>query len=368
MCGRTALVRSPADLRALVGARRVVASARPFRPSYNIGPGRYTPVIVRDSEGAVDAGAEDAERKDEPAAPADASAAEARGVSSDASAKDAHDSTAAKETTTAATCVTTMRWGLLPSYTKDDEVNKVAYNLINARSETVGTLSVFRRLVRRNRCVVVVDGFYEWHKQVRAGHEVKTPYFVRLSEQGDKPMLLAGLFDRWRPHDTSVETAESVDSYTILTCEPSQAIGWLHDRMPVILDEEGARKWLDCENVSFESCLPLLKPWAGKLVWHAVSDKVNNMRNDGADIWLPVEQAKEKQFQSGLGRFFTRQPQSPAKAASSASSSAAAATDAAPPPAPSDGDKSHTLKREHPDSAGEAPESPPKRARSEPSA
>lgn len=126
-------------------------------------------------------------------------------------------------------------------------------------------------------------------------------------------------------------------SYTVLTTSPSKALGWLHDRMPVILDEEGMQRWLDTgefsvaslwrplpfrvdgslvtcallsENYTFEQCLDLLKPFAvlccvcllivpfdvlsaqGDLEWHAVSDKVNKVGNDGPDIIERAEVAK----------------------------------------------------------------------------
>lgn len=115
-----------------------------------------------------------------------------------------------------------MKWGLVPSYTKADATPNY-FMMFNARSETLAERPAFRRLIHAKRCIVLLNGFYEWKK---VDKREKQPYYLTLApEKDEKPavMYLAGLYDRW----------QDVFSFTILTKPSCKSIQWLHDRMPV---------------------------------------------------------------------------------------------------------------------------------------
>jgi len=135
-----------------------------------------------------------------------------------------------------------MKWGLIPHWAKDD---KLQYSTFNARAEEFTTKPAFRDAwARGQRCLVVTDGFYEW-KKLDAKGRLKQPYAIAMAD-GDAQMVMAGLWAKWK----SPTSGEEVLSCTILTCEPNNAMGELHDRMPVILAENDCPKWLGEEPAS----------------------------------------------------------------------------------------------------------------------
>jgi len=141
-----------------------------------------------------------------------------------------------------------MRWGLVPSWAVDMSVGA---RMINARSETVATRPAFREALRRRRCLVPADGFYEW--SVPEGGR-RQPFLIRRVDR--RPFVFAGLWERWSPPDVEpacgerVESArgelvEPVETFTILTTSPNAVLSPLHDRMPVILPRVAIDTWLD---------------------------------------------------------------------------------------------------------------------------
>lgn len=125
----------------------------------------------------------------------------------------------------------TVRWGFVPSFaTAADE----APRSINARAETVAVRPPFRDAFRRRRCLVAVDGFYEWRREGRR----RQPYLVRL--RSHRPMGLAGLWERWRPRE-----GQPLLTGLVITCPAAGRLAAIHDRMPVILAPEAAARWLD---------------------------------------------------------------------------------------------------------------------------
>jgi putative SOS response-associated peptidase YedK len=170
--------------------------------------------------------------------------------------------------------LTPLLWGLVSYW---DEDPKKAVKPINARSESASVRPMFRKLMEIHRCVVPVDGFYEW-RTTPAG---KLPYYIRLAE--DAPMLLAGLWDRWQRGD-----AEPIESFTILTTPANASIAKLHDRMPAIIDVCDLSRWLDARDPAAAEAL--LKPLPMKrLRGHPVSRRVSSAINEGADLIEPVE-------------------------------------------------------------------------------
>ena len=128
-----------------------------------------------------------------------------------------------------------MRWGLVPSWSKDP---KAGPPLINARAETVATKPSFRTAFRRRRCLIPADGFYKWQK---TDSKTKIPHYIRMAK--DRPFAFAGLWECWQGGDGS-----PLESCTIVTTEANDLMRPLHDRMPVILPEKDFAKWLDPKN------------------------------------------------------------------------------------------------------------------------
>ena len=160
-----------------------------------------------------------------------------------------------------------LRWGLVPFWAKDPSIGN---RMINARAETVAEKPSFRAAYRRRRCVVLADGFYEWH---RAGN-VKTPYFISLAS--GEPFALAGLWERWedKESDLTLQTA------ALITTEANEYMAALHHRMPMVLEPDAANDWLDGNETMIETATgdcPPLRAWP-------VDRRVNNARNQGADL------------------------------------------------------------------------------------
>jgi len=171
-----------------------------------------------------------------------------------------------------------MQWGLIPKWTRPGERPKVAP--INARAETLTEKPMFRSLVKYRRCIVPANGFYEWKK----GASGKQPYYIEPS--GNQLMLFAGLFDEAKDGN-----GDPLESFSIITTESNHAMAELHDRMPVILDDDDLEAWLDRDLTEFAPLEHLLKPAPDDAIdLHPVSKDVNNTRNNGPDLIDPVEE------------------------------------------------------------------------------
>lgn len=169
-----------------------------------------------------------------------------------------------------------LRWGLVPFWAKDPSIGN---RMINARAETVAEKPAYRAAYRRRRCIVLADGFYEWHRE----RDVKIPYFVSLAN--GEPFALAGLWENW--HDKA--SGDDLQSATLITTEANQFMATLHHRMPVVLEAESADAWLggDDEMITTASDnAPRLRAWP-------VDRRVNNARNQGEDLIEPSGDAVE---------------------------------------------------------------------------
>ncbi|MFN3412669.1 MAG: SOS response-associated peptidase [Thermoanaerobaculum sp.] len=167
------------------------------------------------------------------------------------------------------------RWGLIPSWAKDPAIGN---RLINARAETLGEKPSFRRALVYRRCVIPATGFYEW--KLEAG--TKVPYFFRL--QSEKPMALAGLWERWQPPE-----GPPMVSFTIITTEANEFMKAVHDRMPAILPQEALSVWLNPSARDAAVLQKLLKPAPpGWLLAFPVARNVNNPAYDAPDCIAPV--------------------------------------------------------------------------------
>ncbi|KAG7642143.1 SOS response associated peptidase (SRAP) [Arabidopsis suecica] len=252
MCGRTRCTLRPDDVprashRHTVPTRFLHLDR--YRPSYNVAPGSYIPVLRRDNEVVGGDGV----------------------------------------------VVHCMKWGLVPSFTKKNDKPDF-FKMFNARSESVAEKASFRRLLPKNRCLVAVDGFYEWKKE----GSKKQPYYIHFED--GRPLVFAALFDTW--HNSGGET---LYTFTILTTASSSALQWLHDRMPVILgDKDSIDTWLD--DPSTTKLQPLLSPYEKPdLVWYPVTSAIGKPTFDGPEC---IQQIPRKTSQNSLiSKFFsTKQP------------------------------------------------------------
>jgi putative SOS response-associated peptidase YedK len=182
-----------------------------------------------------------------------------------------------------------MRWGLIPSWAKDENTGNA---LINARIETLTTRAAFKQAYQQRRCLVPADSFYEW--QEREGK--RQPFRVML--KSGEPFCFAGLWGRWiRPPtseqpDTDLPEAppsQTVESFTIITTQANAVMAPLHDGMPVMIRPEHYRWWLEHKpgNDLYQSALnsPLEVP----LKIYPVSNLVNSVKTDDPRCIEPVQ-------------------------------------------------------------------------------
>ena len=259
--------------------------------------------------------------------------------------------------------VESMTWGLVPSFTGAGE-KPDHFRMFNARGETLREKPAFGRLLRRRRCVALIDGFYEWRREgagKRAG--AKQPYYLYLRGSRDenesascehhetaeiaetaetadaetnvsrrwddatrvRPIRVAALYDVWRRKradadardaffDTNTDT-ETMTTCVLVTVDASERIAWLHDRMPAVLrSDEEVKAWLaggdgdgDGDGDSAEDRRPetLLRPYAAEdLTWHPVTLDVNAAgKLEGPRCCAPARRAAERDAGSVAGLF-----------------------------------------------------------------
>ena len=168
-----------------------------------------------------------------------------------------------------------VRWGLIPPWVKDPRRFSL---LINARSESVQEKPAFRNAMRRRRCLVPADGFYDW----KAEGGRSRPYCIRPKDGG--PIAFAGLWETWMgPNGEEMETA------AIITLPAAGEFARLHERMPVIVPPEAFNLWLDCGSVDATTAATLFAPVReGSLAAYEVSPAVNRADNDGPQLIEPA--------------------------------------------------------------------------------
>lgn len=171
-----------------------------------------------------------------------------------------------------------MHWGLIPKWTKPGQRPKVMP--INARSETAAEKPMFKGLIRRRRCIVPANGFYEW--QARGG--AKQPYFIHPEDRD--LFLFAGLWDE----ANAGPEGEPIQSFTILTTEANAAMASLHDRMPVVVPDDAVPDWLDREETEVEPLEAVLRVSVDTPIeLTPVSKAVNSPKNNSPELLEPVD-------------------------------------------------------------------------------
>ena len=173
-----------------------------------------------------------------------------------------------------------LRWGLIPSWSND---RSIASRLINARGETVSRKPSFRESYAQRRCLVPVDGFYEWRKE----GDAKQPFRIGFRE--GKPFAFAGLWETWIVPAGQEDAGETMETFTIVTTDANEKIAPIHHRMPVIVDPGDYDLWLTGEPDEAARVIRAFPP--DDMAFYRVSTRVNNVRNDDADCIAPLKKA-----------------------------------------------------------------------------
>lgn len=179
--------------------------------------------------------------------------------------------------------LTPMRWGLVPFWAKD---LKIGSKLINARSETVAAKPAFRSAYKKRRCLLGVDGFYEWAKV--EGAKRKQPYYITRAD--GELIVFGGLWERWNERDDDGnETGEIIRTCTIVTCGPNAEMSTIHNRMPLLMPTSRWDDWLDpTSDLGFVGELMAPAP-NGLLKLTPITTMVNSVRNKGEELIRPAE-------------------------------------------------------------------------------
>lgn len=235
MCGRFASYRDARDIAEDLDVDEVTPAAAAVRPSYNVAPTQDVRVVL--DRAGPDGGPV---RREMHAA----------------------------------------RWGLVPAWAPD---RRIGNKMINARRESLDSRPAFRSSLARRRCVLPVDGYYEWQR--RDGQRV--PYFVAAAST---PLALAGLYAFWRDPERDREDPDRwLLSTTVVTTAAVGELAAIHDRVPAVLGREAVEAWLDPGVAGPGQALAVLTD-AGPPELHArrVSPRVNTPAVDDPSLLAPV--------------------------------------------------------------------------------
>jgi len=168
--------------------------------------------------------------------------------------------------------LTMARWGLIPFWAKEE---KIGYKMINARAETITEKPSYRSAIKKKRCLILADGFYEWKKT----NGTKQPYRIYMKDE--ELFAFAGIWDYWAKDD------KHIISCSIITTNPNKLLKPIHDRMPVILPKEKEEAWLS--DISIDDAVALLKPHDDKSMCAIeISTLVNSPKNNTAEVLKAV--------------------------------------------------------------------------------
>lgn len=225
MCGRFTLTASPEEIECAFE----LDETPDLRPRFNVAPGQFIATITADAEGRR--------------------------------------------------CLEMRRWGLVPSWAKDETVGS---RMINARSETAAEKPSFRAAMRKRRCLVPVDGFYEW---TSAGAGAKQPNWIARPDRGC--FAIAGLWERWKTKDEAW-----LETCTLLTTRASDRLKVIHHRMPILIEVADRDRWLDPSMTDASALMDLFEPSTDDaLEYWAVSRRVNRPEHDDPDCIEPASES-----------------------------------------------------------------------------
>lgn len=223
MCGRYVLASSLPQLAAFFDAAYDASTETAYRPSWNVPPSRLVLALTTGEGGRV---------------------------------------------------ISRYRWGLVPSWAKEESFGARTFN---ARAESVATKPTFRAAFKSRRAIVPADAFYEWSKIPGEGRQ---PYAFARAD--GSPLAFAGLWETWRDPARSEEEDAPVRSCTIVTTEAGEDLGGIHDRQPVVLEREAVDRWLDPELRDRDELEAMLRPSpTGTLLRHRVGRAIGKVGIDG---------------------------------------------------------------------------------------
>ncbi|HTQ22515.1 SOS response-associated peptidase [Mycobacterium sp.] len=182
-----------------------------------------------------------------------------------------------------------MRWGLIPPWVKagpDGAPDNKGPLLINARADKVATSPAFRSSAKSKRCLVPMDGWYEWRPNAEK-KSPKTPFFMHRTD-GDQ-LFMAGLWSVWKP----AKDATPLLSCTIITTDAVGELAGIHDRMPLVLAEHDWDGWLN-PDAPLDTELLAQPPDVDGIELREISTLVNNIRNNGPELLEPAEPQPEQ--------------------------------------------------------------------------
>ncbi|NHB85960.1 SOS response-associated peptidase [Tessaracoccus sp. HDW20] len=168
-----------------------------------------------------------------------------------------------------------LRWGLVPGWAKAPTAT-----MINARVETLTVKPSFRKAASARRCLLPASGYYEWRPETPAGgrRPVKQPYFLHPPSG---PMVMAGIYEFWKGPDGWIA------STAIITTDATDELGWVHDRMPMVVPADSRDDWLDPGLTDAAAAVALLAT-PSNLAHRKVSRAVSTVGNDGPELILPL--------------------------------------------------------------------------------
>ncbi|WP_035798146.1 SOS response-associated peptidase [Kitasatospora mediocidica] len=183
-----------------------------------------------------------------------------------------------------------LRWGLVPAWSRSPET---AAKMINARADTVHEKPSYRQAFASRRCLIPVDGYYEWQTAPSETRPRRQPYFV--SRLDGAPLALAGLYEFWRDRARPADHPEAwLVTCTIVTTEAEELLAPIHERMPLYLQPSSFDAWLDPSLADAEEARALLvAPEPGLLQVVPVSAAVGSIRNNRPGLTAPVTPEEE---------------------------------------------------------------------------
>ena len=234
MCGRYAATKNPAAL--VQEFEAVDETGGEVREDYNVAPTKNVVTVVqrhpRDEDGTV--------LEDEPAVRS----------------------------------LRLMRWGLVPFWAKDPSVGN---RMINTRAETATEKPAFKRALAKRRCLVPADGWFEWRRDGKK----KEPFFMTGPD-----LAFAGIWESWRPKDSD---DDPLITFSIITTDSIGRLTDIHDRMPLLMTKQRWSSWLDPDRSDVADLLAPPRDLVDTLELRPISDKVNNVRNNGPELLDRVE-------------------------------------------------------------------------------
>ncbi|KAI0424779.1 hypothetical protein F5Y09DRAFT_323445 [Xylaria sp. FL1042] len=267
------------------------------RQSYNFAPG-YRGVVYRADVPDWGAGPR-SRRSDHASTEADDAASSSPGTITREQHQDTKERNVSAGSNEVHYKLQTMKWGLIPFWTKRNPGYGSVMKTINCRDDSLAQSGgMWSSMKARKRCIVTVQGFYEWLK--KDGGREKMPHYVKRKD--GKMMCLAGLWDVVQYENDE----EKHYTYTIITTDSNKQLNFLHDRMPVILDNgsEKLRKWLDPKRHEWSKELQsLLVPYDGELEVYPVSKEVGKVGNNSPTFIIPVNSKENK---SNIANFFAK--------------------------------------------------------------